>query len=154
LEGRIQGSSPVRIQCYGPTKERIKQALDVGSEGSNVAPHWFANRRGFDVLASGPESKNGAGKITLGQSFQRGPAMLDVINNDGQHRLARGGFDRGIPAIVNGDKIQQGAQNPRCTDQSIGTSRTPCRVEGLAQGISRCLPATGCAVSGATSFDS
>ena len=119
-EGGVDRRRPATVHGHGPAEERVEQRLHVRSTGPDVRADRLADgrcRRRRAVSAEG-QDRAADGVVAFGvEGADRRPGRVDAVDHDRRERLARGRLDGRLPAGVDLDEVEQGADDPS-TDAS------------------------------------
>ena len=84
---------------------------------------------------SSTESDDRAGRVTVAQYLECTPSRGAAVDDDRIERIARGGFERRLPAGLDCDQIEQGAEHTFDLGQPGRTTAG----SGLIEGEGKCL---------------
>ena len=109
----VDGLLPA-VDADGPADERVEHRLGdrPAVAGPHVAPDRFGTaargqRAGSRRARRRPRRQDRPGHTTLAEGRQRGLGRAPPVDHDGGHAGTDGGLERGVPALVDLDQVDQ-----------------------------------------------
>ena len=129
----IEGCLPATVDDDGVTEQHIKEVVDRGASTSNMAADRLGPGRSRGT--SSAESDDRAGCVTVAQHLECTTSRGAAVDDDRIERFARGGFERRLPAGLDRNQIEQGAEHTFDLGQPGRTTAG----SGLNEGEGECL---------------
>ncbi len=130
-----------------------RRASTSARRGPHVGAHRLAHRRRDRRDPRRAERQHGAaeGAVAVGAVVERGdgsPRRVDAVDHHRSERLTGRRLDGGLPAGVDVDEVEQGADDAADRGEALGAGARAGLVEGQAQGLGARGPGVAVAVGG------
>ena len=139
-EGDVDRLDPAAVDDDGGTDEAVEQRLDVGAAGPDVTTEGLTLRRRRAQRAGGAEGEDRSAQGLAVQGTEGAPAGVDAVDDHGGQGLTGGGLEGGLPAGVDLDQVEHGAEHAVDAGQPLGAGTRPGLVEGEGEGLDPRLP--------------
>ncbi len=145
-EGHVEAGGPVAVDAHGTADDGVEQVVDTGAGRPHVGAHGLADRRGAGRRAADAQSQHGAAGVARAEGSEGGAGRAGAIDHHRAERFGGGGLERGLPARVDLDDVEQRAHDAVDLGEPFGPGGGPGLVEGELEGIGAGDPRAALAV--------
>ncbi len=117
--------------------ERVEQRVDAGVAAAHMRPQRLAALPEARLApdAAGREREHRAVGIGACEMVEGAASAVGIGADDGEHRLAGGGFERRLPTLVDHHEVEQGAEHAVDRRDPLGAGPSAGRVEREGEGF-------------------